>query len=190
MIRTYQWVATFTLAASMTALAQEPAPAPAQAAAAPSGKGQKATVQGCLQSGTGMRASSTGIASPILVPGTTPSTTTESGPIPPVKTDTVYLLRASDATGANRTGMPSATAGQMDERAAAGAQGGTVYRVMADDATILAAHVGHLIEVQGRVLPAASVQAPATPGGSTEQAVASADVLTVGKVRMIAATCQ
>ena len=157
----------------------------------PSGEGQKVTVQGCLQSGAGLHASSTGIASPVVPPGTTPATTVESGPIPPVKADAVYVLRASDDAGANRTGMPTATSGQMDERAAAGAQGGTVYRVMATDVTILAAHVGHQVEVEGRVHPASSVAPPAAPSGSSaSQAVAGADVLTVGKVRMLAATCQ
>jgi hypothetical protein len=199
MARTFHWVATITLAAGMTTLAQsqEPAPAPeptqapAPSAPAPSGKGQKMTVQGCLQSGTGMRGSSTGIASPIITPGSTPTSTTESGPIPAVKSDTIYMLRATDASGANRTGMPSATAGQMDERAAAGAQGGTVYRVVADDATILAAHVNHQIEIEGRVQPAGNVPPPAGPSGtSADQAIAGADVLTVGKVRMIAEKCQ
>jgi len=193
MTRTSQWVASFTLFASMTGLglAQEPVPTPAPASAMPSGKGQKVTVQGCLQSGSGIRASSTGIASPIVPPGTAPATTVETGPVPPVKADPVYVLRASGDSGANRTGMPSATSGQMDERAAAGAQGGTVYRVMAADVTILAAHVGHQVEIEGRVHPASSVAPPTTPSGSSaDQAVAGADVLTVGKVRMLAATCQ
>ncbi|WP_110170033.1 hypothetical protein [Luteitalea pratensis] len=51
--------------------------------------------------------------------------------------------------GGARTGMPSATAGQTDERSAAGQQGGQVYHLMADASTDLSKHVGHEIEVTG-----------------------------------------
>lgn len=191
MTRRYQWMATLTLAAGMTALGVAQEPAPATNAATPTGKGEKATVQGCLQSGIGMRGSSTGIASPILPAGTTAATATESGPVSPVTSDAIYVLRAGDVSGATRTGMPSATAGQMDDRAAAGEQGGTVYRVVADDVTILAAHVGHQIEVTGRLHPATSVPPPVVPtGSSADQVLAGADVLSIGKVRMLATTCQ
>jgi hypothetical protein len=60
----------------------------------------------------------------------------------------MYTLRVSDGGGASRTGMPS-TAGQGDERSAAGQQGGRVYHLMADSSTDLSKHVGHQVEVTG-----------------------------------------
>ncbi len=63
---------------------------------------------------------------------------------------TGYILRVTDGGSGNaRQGMPSATAGQTDERSAAAQQGGKVYHLTADASTKLAPHVGHQIEVTG-----------------------------------------
>ncbi len=176
MKRTFHWATAFTVAASMTALAQHaglalelhdlgafarsdghaagvpaighgdeqrappprpvapearrraaPAPAvPAQPAApAPTAGTQGATAQSGQAAGAGRMG---GYASSAAA--------------------SMYTLRVTDGGGASRTGMPS-TAGQADERSAAGQQGGRVYHLMADSSTDLSKHVGHQVEVTG-----------------------------------------
>ena len=134
-----------------------------------------------------MSGSSTGIAtlgspgSP--TDGSTAGSTPSSTPGPANLPSPVFMLRVR-ATGASQTGMPSATAGQTDARAAAGEQGGTVYRLVADPSTTLGAHVGHQVEVTGRLT------APGTGDSATPQALANASVLTVRHLEMVAPSCQ
>jgi hypothetical protein len=194
MKRTLQWVTMFTVAAGMTAMAQQ------QSASTPgtpsSQSGQTVTVQGCLQTGTGMSGTHTmntpstpgTTASRPGSPGSTAPTGSTANPASPGATaqtgqaagagqaaagaagGPMYTLRVSDASG--RTGMPSATAGQSDERSAAANQGtAKVYHLMADASTNLAAHVGHQIEVTGTLSAASGAGAtgsgyPAVSGSS------------------------
>jgi hypothetical protein len=90
----------------------------------------------------------------------------------------MFVLRATDSgSGNSRTGMPSATSGQTDERSAAGQQSGKVYHLMADGSTNLAAHVGHQIEVTGTLSSmagAASSHSGAHRSGGTATSSAGA----------------
>ena len=185
MKRTLQWVTMFTVAAGMTAMAQQQgASTPGMAS---SQSGQTVTVQGCLQSGAGMSGThtmNTPAPGSTASSGTTAPTGSTAAPGAPGATvqsgqaagagragcraagANMYTLRVSDGGSGNaRTGMPSSTAGQGDERSAAAQQGtGKVYHLMADGSTNLAAHVGHQIEVTGTLSAASGTRGGTSSG--------------------------
>lgn len=172
MKRTFQWVTMFTVAASMTAMAQQTSPTTAGTSTMQAAQGEKVTVQGCLQPGTGMGSSSsstnsqgatptpaptgsTGTAGSTAPTGTSPTAAAPAGSYGSATGSGMYMLRVTDGGSGNaNTGMPSATGGQADARSAAGQQGGRVYHLMADSANDLSKHVGHQIEVTGTLASA------------------------------------
>lgn len=197
MTRKVAWVTACIAAGSVSLLAQQGQPSTQQSVQA--GTSKTVTLQGCLEPRIGKAApaavtpvvpggagstSATGSAGdPVSGTQGTPSQAGRPMPEQPSGTATAgnFVLRVTEsATGSTRTGMPSASAGQTDERLAAGQAGGMVYQLVAGPGTNLAAHVGHRIEVSG-TMPGAS----ATSGQVTDSGVVK-----VTRVKMIAATCK
>jgi hypothetical protein len=197
MTRTFAWVTACIAAGSVSVLAQQGQPSQARPDQAATAK--TITLQGCLEprigkagagpvtpvvpGGAGTTSATGSAGDPVSGTQGTPSQAGRPMPDQPAAAAATgnYVLRVTEsATGSTRTGMPSATGGQTDERSAAGQAGGKVYQLMAGPGTNLATHVGHRIEVSG-TMPGA--------GASTSQ-VTDSGVIKVDRVKMIAATCK
>jgi hypothetical protein len=194
MKKTCAWVVACVAAVGVSTLAAQGQPS--QTAPDPAG-GKTVTLQGCVEprigkaegagpstpvvpGGAGTTSATGSAADPVSGAQGTPSQAGRPMPEQPAAAGNYVLRVAESASSGPRTGMPSSTSGQTDERSAAGQAGGKVYQLIASAGTNLAPHVGHRIEVSG-TMPGASASA---------DQVTDSGVIKVARIKMIAATCK
>jgi|SRR5262245_2395384 len=158
------------LAASLAAAAQTPPPTTPQTPPSRTSSADTVTVTGCVQPSSTASSSTSSTA--------TSSTASSS-------MSASYIL-ANATMGPSSPGTTTGTTGTTSSTASSSA--GKTYNLMGSDSD-LKKHVGHKVEVTGKLESSSSESPTATTGAASRDPNANAPKLQVSSVKMISADC-